>query len=93
MLGFNHSHPSWKFQTCRLSLSQHELGDVKTGPQKSSGYNQRSRVETHIGRWKTVIGPKLKARNFENQKTEAKIGVRILNRMTELGRPKFERTA
>ncbi len=28
-----------------------------------------------------------------NQKTEAKIGVRILNRMTELGRPNFERNA
>jgi len=40
-----------------------------------------------------VIGPKLKARNFENQTAEVKIGVRILNRMTELGRPKFERTA
>ena len=40
-----------------------------------------------------MIGLKLKARNFENQKTEAKIGVRILNRMTELGRPNFERTA
>jgi hypothetical protein len=61
--------------------------------QKSSGYNQRSRIETQIGRWKAVIGPKLKARSFENQKTEAKIGVRILNRMTELGRPNFERTA
>jgi len=61
--------------------------------QKSSGYNQRSRAETLMGRWKTVIGPKLKARSFENQKTEAKIGVRILNRMTELGRPNFERTA
>jgi hypothetical protein len=61
--------------------------------QKSSGYNQRSRVETLIGRWKTVIGPKLKARSFENQKTEAKIGTRILNRITELGRPNFERTA
>lgn len=61
--------------------------------QKSSGYNQRSRIEAHIGRWKTVIGPKLKARSFENQKTEAKIGVRVLNRMTELGRPNFERTA
>jgi len=46
-----------------------------------------------MGRWKAVIGHKLKARSFENQKTEAKIGVRILNRMTELGRPKFERTA
>lgn len=61
--------------------------------QKTSGYNQRSRVETQIGRWKGVIGPKLKARSFENQKTEAKIGTCVLNRMTELGHPSFERTA
>ena len=61
--------------------------------QKASGYNQRSRGETLMGCWKTVIGPKLKARNFGNQKTEAKIGVRVLNRMTGLGRPHFERTA
>ena len=54
---------------------------------------QRSRIETQMGRWKAVIGHKLKARSFENQKTEAKIGVRVLNRMTALGRPKFERTA
>jgi hypothetical protein len=47
----------------------------------------------NTARWKAVIESKLKARSFENQKTEAKIGVRILNRMTELGRPKFERTA
>jgi hypothetical protein len=46
-----------------------------------------------MGRWKTVIGPKLKARNCENQKTEARIGVRVLNRITGLGRPSFERTA
>ena len=61
--------------------------------QRSSGYNQRSRAETLMGRWKTVIGPKLKARAFQNQKTEIRIAVRILNRMTELGRPSFERTA
>ena len=61
--------------------------------QKATGYNQRSRGETLMGRWKAVIGPKLKARGFENQKTEAKIGVRVLNRMTGLGRPSFERTA
>jgi hypothetical protein len=46
-----------------------------------------------MGRWKGVIGPKLKARTFENQKTEAKIGVRVLNRMTGLGHPSFERIA
>ncbi|WP_457662967.1 transposase [Sinorhizobium medicae] len=61
--------------------------------QKSTGYNKRSRAETQMGRWKAVIGPKLKARHFDNQKTEAKIGVRVLNRVTELGRPKFERVA
>jgi len=61
--------------------------------QSSSGYNQRSRVETQIGRWKAVIGPKLKARCFENQQTEVKIGVTVLNKMTELGRPVFEQIA
>ena len=61
--------------------------------QKDTGYNHRSRGETLMGRWKTVIEPKLKARNFENQKTEARIGVRVLNRITGLGRPSFERTA
>ena len=61
--------------------------------QKATGYNQRSRGETLMGRWKAVIGPKLKARSFEHQKTAATIGVRILTRMTELGRPSFERTA
>ena len=43
-----------------------------------------------MGRWKMVIGPKLKARSFPNQRTEAKIGTHILNKMTELGRAKFE---
>jgi hypothetical protein len=56
----------------------------------SSGYNQRSRAETQMGRWKMVIGSKLKARNFPNQKTEANIGAYILNKMTELGHPEFE---
>jgi hypothetical protein len=57
--------------------------------QESSGYNQRSRGETQMGRWKIVIGFKPKARSFPNQKTEAKIGAHILNKMTGLGRAKF----
>ena len=61
--------------------------------QKSTGYNTRSRIETQIDRWKIVIGSKLKARNFDNQTTEAKIGVRALNRMIELGRPDLRRVA
>lgn len=42
-----------------------------------------------MGRWKTVIGSKFKAYTFTNQKTEANTGVRVLNRMTEFGRPNF----
>lgn len=56
--------------------------DGRMAEQKSSGYNQRSRIETQIGCWKAVIGPKLKAHSFVNQKIEAKIGVRSINRMT-----------
>ncbi|MFT6695682.1 MAG: hypothetical protein ACJAXU_001181, partial [Paracoccaceae bacterium] len=51
---------------------------------------QRSRVETQMGRWKSVVGPKLQARRFENQKTEVRIAVNVLNKITELGRPEFE---
>ncbi|SDX81529.1 hypothetical protein SAMN05444358_11235 [Ruegeria halocynthiae] len=61
--------------------------------QKATGYNQRSRGETLVGSWKVVIGSKLKARTFENQKAEVRIGVPVLNRMTGLGCPSFERTA
>ncbi len=79
------------------TVRDHHIAEISTHGrmvwQRTSGYNQRSRIETLMGRWKAVIGPKLKARTFENQKTEAKIGVQILNRMTGLGRPSFERTA
>lgn len=65
----------------------------RMGWQKSSGYNQRSRVEAQMGRWKTVIGPRLKARTLANQRTEVAIDVSILNRMARLGRAGFERVA
>ena len=82
---------------CWFHLSAIAIAEIQTKGrmawQKSTGYNKRSRAETQIGRWKAVIGPKLKARHFDNQKTEAKIGGRVLNRMTELGRPEFERLA
>ena len=61
--------------------------------QAATGYNQRSRIETQIGRWKSVIGPKLKSRSFSRQITEIKVGQKVLNTMTALGRPVFERIA
>jgi hypothetical protein len=41
-----------------------------------------------MGRFKGIIGPKLRSRRFESQKVEAVIGCSILNRMAELGTPK-----
>jgi len=41
-----------------------------------------------MDRYRQVVG-----RSFENQQTEIKIGVAILNKMTELGRPVFEQNA
>ena len=61
--------------------------------QVATGYNQRSRIETQIGRWKSVIGPKLKSRSFSRQITEIQVGQKVLNTMTALGRPVFERIA
>ncbi|TYC60957.1 transposase [Rhodobacterales bacterium] len=59
--------------------------------QKSTGYNQRARVETQMGRWKSVIGDRLRSRTLDNQRTESRIGVSVLNKMTSLGRPTFVR--
>ena len=61
--------------------------------QTATGYNQRSRIETQMGRWKSVIGPKLKSRSFSRQITEIQLGRKVLNTMTALGRPVFERIA
>ena len=49
--------------------------------QASTGYGKRALVETAMGRYKGVIGPRMRARSFRAQQTEAAIGVTILNRM------------
>ena len=59
----------------------------RMGWQRSSGYNRRSLVETAMYRYKTIIGRRLHARTLPNQRTEAKIGCNVLNRMTWLGMP------
>ena len=47
-----------------------------------------SYVETTMGRYKALIGPRLRARGFAAQQTKATIGVAVLNRMLAAGRPK-----
>jgi hypothetical protein len=59
----------------------------RMGWQRNSGYNRRSLAETAMYRYKTIIGRRLRARNLSTQRTEAKIGCNVLNRMTGLGMP------
>lgn len=55
--------------------------------QAATGYGRRSLIETTMGRYKALIGPRLRARGFAAQQTEAAVGVAVLNRMLATGRP------
>jgi len=59
--------------------------------QEATGYGQRSLVETTMGRYKALIGPRLHARGFPARQNEAAIGVAVLNRMLASGRPEAVR--
>jgi hypothetical protein len=65
----------------------------RMGWQKASGYNRRALAEATIGRFKRVIGDGLHSRTDQRQATEMNVGVAVLNRMLELGRPKSVRIA
>jgi len=61
--------------------------------QKASGYMTRARAETAIGRFKQVVGGGLHSRTDARRATEVGVAVHALNRMMELGRPSYVRTA
>ena len=54
------------------------------------GYHRRSLAETAMYRFKCCLGGVLKNRLLENQRTEARLRCKILNRFTQLGLPQFE---
>jgi hypothetical protein len=57
------------------------------GWQRRAGYNRGSLAETAMFRYKTIIGRRRQARTLPNQRTEAKTGCNVLNRMTAFGMP------
>jgi hypothetical protein len=63
------------------------------GWHKASGDNWRALVEADIGRWKRVIGDALRSQMDVRQATEVAVAVNVLNRMLEMGRPNYVRTA
>ena len=65
----------------------------RRGWQKRSGYNRRAKAEATVARWKQVIGDGLRSRTDERRATEVAVAAHALNRMLELGRPSYVRTA
>jgi len=44
-------------------------------------------------RYKTIVGDRLSARKWQNQVSEVRIKLDVINRMTELGMPKSYKRA
>lgn len=60
---------------------------------KKENYHQRSKSETAMFRYKTIIGNTLSARKVENQQTEVRIGCKILNLTLQINKPKATKVA
>jgi hypothetical protein len=61
--------------------------------QRATGYGRRNLVETTMGRYKHLIGPKLRARSLQGQQGEAAIAFAALNKMIRVAKPMTVRTA
>jgi hypothetical protein len=59
--------------------------------QAAAGYGKRALIETAIGRYKALIGRRLRARSFAAQQTEVAVGCSVLNRMLACARPESVR--
>lgn len=62
----------------------------RNGWKQSTGYHRRSLAETGMYRLKCSFGDELKNHKIENQRAEARLRCKILNRFTRLGLPEFE---
>lgn len=58
-----------------------------------TNYHQRSKAETFMFRYKVILGGGLQAREVSRQKTEVKVGCKILNRMLQIAKPISEKVA
>ena len=59
----------------------------RMGWQRTTGYGRRNHVETTMGRYKHLIGPKLRARTHPGQHGEVALAINALNRMIRTAKP------
>lgn len=57
---------------------------------RENNYHRRSLVETMMSRMKSIFGDKIRARTFENQRTDLLVRCYTMNKINELGLPKSE---
>lgn len=73
------------------SVRDENLRAIRTVGRKqwkeTSGYHRRSLSETAMFRLKTILGEKVSARSFSNQRVQLLLRLKALNRMTALGMP------
>ena len=82
--------PSKNADTFPTQRDRHIAAIAQTGRlgwQNDTGYGQRSLVETAMGRYKAIIGPKLRARILPAQQGETAIATEVLNRMIRVAKP------
>jgi hypothetical protein len=61
--------------------------------QKATGYGRRSPHRDRIGRYKSLIGSRLRARTLSTQQREIVIAVEALNQMIRVAKPSSVRVA
>jgi len=59
----------------------------RIGWQRATGCGRRNQAETAVGRYKHLIGPKLRTRSRPGQHGEVTIAVQVLNRMIRTAKP------
>jgi Transposase DDE domain len=92
--------PNLGFQKEQDSDSKHRKKNIKLLEdrgrarwQKATDYERRALAENTMHRYKAIMGNKLISRTPANQNTEIQIGVKILNKMNGLCRPKAQKAA
>ena len=90
------AQPSAQFEAAPTTRDNHLLMIQSLGRlewQEAYGYGKRALVKTTMGRFKAIIGPKLRARDPRGQQAKANAAVAVLNRMLSAGRPNSVRTS
>jgi hypothetical protein len=78
----------------RLIRNENIIGIWKSGKdawKENVGYHKRSIAENTMFRTKTIFGERMSSRKIESQKTEGRLRMRALNRMTQTGMPVSEK--